>query len=70
VGWIRDTDRTLARLVGGVLTGAKQGFARIVDAHVVAVVVERGGGMVLTGDATDLERLAAAYRSVRVLGIA
>ena len=67
---IRDTDRTLARLVGGILIGAKQSSAHIVDAHVVAVAVERGGGLVLTGDAADLERLAAPYRSVRVHSIA
>lgn len=63
---VRDTDRVLARLVGGVLTAANRGSAHIVDAHVVAVAVERGGGLVLTSDAADLERLAAPYRSVRV----
>jgi predicted nucleic acid-binding protein len=67
---MRDTDRTLARLVGGVLTGAKQDSAQIVDAHVVAVAVERGGGVLLTGDVADLERLAAPYRSVRAHSIA
>ncbi len=67
---LRDTDRQLARLVGGVLTGAKVGSAHIVDAHVVAVAVERGGGLILTGDPADLERLAAPYRSVRVQTIA
>ncbi len=66
---IRDTDRALARLVGGVLTGAQMNSAHIVDAHVVAAVVEQGGGVVLTGDVTDLERLAAPYRSVRVHSI-
>jgi predicted nucleic acid-binding protein len=66
---MRDTDRNLARLVGGVLTGAKRGTAHVVDAHVVAVAVERGGGVILTGDEADLERLAAPYRSVRVLSI-
>jgi hypothetical protein len=67
---MRDTDRTLARLVGGVLSGAKQDSAQIVDAHVVAVAVERGGGVILTGDVADLERLAAPYRSVRAHSIA
>jgi predicted nucleic acid-binding protein len=67
---MRDTDRTLARLVGGVLTAAKQDSAQIVDAHVVAVAVERGGGVILTGDVADLERLAAPYRSVRAHSIA
>lgn len=34
-----------------------------VDAHLVAVVAEAGGGLVLTADPSDLERLAASYRS-------
>lgn len=66
---IRDTDRPLARLVGGVLTAAGLGSQHIVDAHVVAAAVERGGGMVLTGDTTDLELLATSYRGVRVHGL-
>ena len=36
----RDTDRHLARIVGGVLTAAGAGSTMIVDAHVVAAVVE------------------------------
>ncbi|MDQ3452772.1 MAG: VapC toxin family PIN domain ribonuclease [Actinomycetota bacterium] len=59
----RDTDRTLARFVGAVLHAAGAGSADIVDAHVVAVAAEAGGGLVLTGHPTDLERLAAPYRS-------
>lgn len=59
----RDTDRALARFVGAVLHAAEAGSADIVDAHVVAVAAEAGGGLVLTGDPSDLERLAAPYRS-------
>lgn len=33
----RDTDRALARIVGGVLAAADAGSAMIVDAHVVAL---------------------------------
>ena len=62
----RDTDRDLARIVGGVLAGAAARSTLIVDAHVVAVVVEAGGGVVLTGDPDDLLRLAAPYRHVTV----
>ena len=62
----RDTDRQLARLVGGVLAAAEAGSAVIVDAHVVAVVVEAGGGVVVTGDRSDLERLSAPYHHVAV----
>lgn len=64
---VRVTDRSLARLVGGVLAAAEAGSEKMVDAHVVAAVVERGGGVALTTDTGDLLRLAAAYRSVTVV---
>jgi predicted nucleic acid-binding protein len=66
---VRATDRSFARLVGGVLAGAGVGSELLVDAHVVAAAVEAGGGVVLTGDAADLERLAAPYRNVQVVSI-
>ncbi len=66
---VRDTDRELARLVGAVLAAARAGSALIVDAHVVASAVEAGGGVVLTADSGDLERLAAPYRNVHVADI-
>lgn len=66
---VRDTDRHLARLVGGVLAAANAGSAHLADAHVVAIAVDMGGGLVLTSDPTDLERLAAAYRNVVVVAL-
>lgn len=65
----RDTDRTLARLVGGVLAAAGAGSEDMVDAHVVAAAVEGGRSVVLTSDPEDLERLAAPYRSVTVVAL-
>ncbi len=65
----RHTDRVLARIVGGVLHASSSGSEDIVDAHVVAVAVEAGGGVVLTGDTDDLERLAGPYRSIVVEGL-
>lgn len=62
----RDTDRPLARIVGGVLAGADANSDLIVGAHVVAVAVEAGGGVVVTGDAYDLTRLSAPYRNLVV----
>ncbi len=56
---LRDTDRQLARIVGSVLSQASLSSAHIVDAHAVALAVEDGGGVVLTPDVADLERLAA-----------
>ncbi len=63
---VRDTDRSFARYVGGVLAAAGAGSADMADAHVVASAVEAGGGVVLTGDAGDLTRLAASYPNVHV----
>jgi hypothetical protein len=40
--------------------------ARIVDAHVVAVAVEAGGGVVETGDEHDLGLLRTPYRHIVV----
>lgn len=66
---VRDTDRALARLVGGVLAAARAGSADLADAHNVAVAVEAGGGVILTGDRLDLERLAVTYPHVQVATI-
>ena len=67
---LRDTDRVLARLVGGVLAGAGAGSEDLADAHVVAAAVEAGGGVILTIDEDDLKRLAAPYRTIVVERIA
>ena len=66
---LRDTDRVLARLVGGVLAAVDSGSEDLADAHVVATAVEAGGGVLLTGDVDDLERLAEPFRTVVVEGL-
>jgi hypothetical protein len=66
---VRDTDRSLARLVGGVLAAARVGSEHLADAHVIAAAVELGGGLALTTDAEDLSRLAASYGNVIVIGL-
>ena len=66
---LRDTDRSFARLVGGVLLGANAGSEDMVDAHCVAAAAEHGRGVVVTGDESDLNRLAANHGSVTVVGI-
>jgi predicted nucleic acid-binding protein len=63
---LRDTDRALARLVGGVLVASNSRSRDLADAHVVATAVEVGGGLVLTGDRSDLQRLADPFRTVTV----
>ncbi len=64
--FVRDTDRALARLVGGVLAASRADSSAMADAHVVAAAVEAGGGVILTGDEGDLGRLAAAYPNLHV----
>ena len=62
----RDTDRDFARIVGAVLADSHASSEMIVDAHVVALALEAGGGVVVTGDPDDLTRLAAGYRNIVV----
>jgi predicted nucleic acid-binding protein len=62
----RDTDRQLARIVGGVLAAAGADSSHIVDAHVVAVAVDAGGGVVVTGDQADPGRRSASYHHIAV----
>ena len=61
---LRDTDRSLARLIGALLAEAGASSAPFADAHPVAVAVEAGGGVVQNADPDDLGRLASPYRTV------
>jgi predicted nucleic acid-binding protein len=63
---VRDTDRGFARYVGGVLGAARADSTYLADAHAVAAAVEGGGGVILTVDEDDLNRLAAAYPNVHI----
>jgi predicted nucleic acid-binding protein len=65
----RDTDRSFARLVGGVLAAAGAGTEDLADAHVVAAAVEGGRSVIVTCDSSDMERLAAPYASVSVVAL-
>lgn len=67
--YVRDTDRPFARLVGGVLAAAKTGSKDMVDAHVVAAAIDAGGGVIITGDLDDLQRLSAGYNNIHVTAI-
>ena len=66
---VRNTDRSFARLVGGVLSGAAVGSEYMVDAHVIAAAIEAGGGICLTGDPDELGALGAPYPHVTVVDI-
>jgi predicted nucleic acid-binding protein len=62
IGNIAATTADRARTAGALLARAKS--TATVDALVVAEAVERGGGVVLTGDADDLGALAASHGEV------
>ena len=61
-----DTDFAVARQVGAILAATRHGSDRIVDAHVVAVCIPPGGGLVVTSDPDDIAALAAAVPAVRI----
>jgi len=61
-----DTDFNLARQVGAILEATGSGSDRVVDAHVVAVCVPVGGGLVVTSDPDDIAALAAAVPAARI----
>jgi predicted nucleic acid-binding protein len=59
----------IARLAGHLLAGAGAGREMAIDALVVATAIRLGGGLILTHDPFDLERLSANYPNVRVAAI-
>jgi predicted nucleic acid-binding protein len=61
-----DTDFPLARQVGAILHATASGSDRVVDAHVVAVCVPSGGGLVVTTDPDDITALAGAVPAARI----
>lgn len=58
-----DVDEPLARAAAALRTTAARRSISAVDAVVVAVAVEAGGGVVLTSDPGDLGRLAVHSRT-------
>jgi predicted nucleic acid-binding protein len=61
------TDFDLACRVGAVLHAAGAATSEMVDAHAVAVASLHGGGIVVTSDGDDVERLALTLPGVRVV---
>lgn len=61
-----DTDFILARQVGAILHAAGRSSADLADAHVVAVGVGAGGGLVATSDPDDILALAATVPATRL----
>ena len=66
---VAGTDRSLARRVGNLLGRHGLGSEHHVDATVVATALAAGGGLILTSDPRDLERLADGLVGVQVKAI-
>lgn len=67
---IVDTDRSLARRVGHLLAAARRGSEHHVDATVVASCAMEGGGLILSGDAGDMQALTPPGSGITVRGLA
>jgi predicted nucleic acid-binding protein len=59
----------IARIAGHLLAAVGAGSEMAVDALVVATAIRLGGGLILTHDPGDLERLAANHPNVRVAAV-
>ena len=61
------TDRALAKRVGNLLALRRLGSEHHVDATVVATAIAAGGGVILTSDPDDLERLSDGFVGIQVV---
>ena len=61
------TDFDLARRVGSILHSANAATPDVVDAHSVAVALIYGGGIVVTADPDDIERLGSTVPGIRIV---
>lgn len=59
----------MARRAGGLLARARLSSANAVDAFVVSTALEFESSVIATADATDLRRLAAPFRQVKILAL-
>lgn len=64
-----DLTRSMARRAGSLLARAGLGSEHAVDAFVVATAVELAPSVIATGDPSDLSRLAAGQRQVRIFPV-
>lgn len=66
---VLDLTRPIAQRAGALLAEARMSSANAVDAFVVATALEFERAVIASGDRTDIRRLAARHRSVRVFAI-
>jgi len=60
------TGRRMARVAGELRHRDRLDSCHVVDCLVVAAAVRLGGGLIATGDAGDIRRLARAHPNVRI----
>jgi predicted nucleic acid-binding protein len=63
------TGARIARVASHLLAKIGAGSEMAVDALVVATAICLGGGLILTHDPSDLRRLAADHRNVRIAAV-
>jgi predicted nucleic acid-binding protein len=63
------TGLRIARIAGHLLASNDADSTMAIDSLVVATSIRLGGGLVLTHDPADLERLATRYPNVRIVAI-
>ncbi len=61
--------RSIAQRGGLLLAEARMSSTKAVDAFVVATALEFDNALIATGDPTDIRRLAARHRSLKVFAI-
>lgn len=66
---VTTTGLRIARIAGHLLARAGWGSESAIDALVVATAIRLGGGMIVTHDPGDLERLAADHHRIRIASI-
>ena len=59
----------IARVASHLLASIGAGSEMAIDALVVATAIRLGGGLILTHDPADLERLAAGQPNIRVVAV-
>jgi len=66
---VADLTAGIARRAGQILARSKLGSSHAVDAFVVATAAEFPACVIATGDVSDLGKLAAPFKSIRIFGI-
>jgi hypothetical protein len=66
---VQDVTESVARTAGAILARGKLSSVHAVDAFVVATAAEYPAAVIATGDVSDLTRLAAPFKRVRLFGI-